>query len=145
MNAIATWLETPIFCMSRRREPSGLGPVIAVASNPGEGNGRTNGGADQIGFFRVAGLIRAMLAILVPALVVQSFVFNLMIENQVRKAVDEMMAQVVTQKEIAQRQQLGDRKHQDMDAATLELRERVTALEIRMRTIELESARAKAR
>lgn len=160
LQSIALWLNTPIFAIDRRPRSEarpqaprldetlpGLGLRVMAANPHDAGNG--NGLQDQVGFFRVAGLIRTLLAILVPALVLQGVFLNLMIKDRVRDAVDGIYSQVVSQKEFSARREELDRRNLETDShvATVdrELRERIVQLESKVRVMELEQAQTRAR
>lgn len=138
LQALTEWLETPVFAIDRRAKPRGREGIVAVPEN-------ASPSADQIGFFRVAGLIRTLLAILVPAMMLQAIVLNLMIKDRVRDGIDGLKNDVVSVKEFNSRKEETDRRYLELEAADRELRERIVALEQKVRLMELDEARGTAK
>lgn len=142
--AIAAWLQTPVFAIDRRKRDRGSLMLRAVPLTENGYQGQAP--ADPVGFFRVAGLVRTMLGIIVPALVLQGVFLNLLIKDRVRDALDGVTGNVVSQKEFQARKEETDRKHVDIELRMSnidhELRERIVALEQKLRTMELDAARA---
>lgn len=140
--ALKAWLNVPLFAIDRRRRAALTG-IWAVPMNIDDGDDTPparfpgTGQHDQIGFFRVAGLVRTLLAIIAPALVLQALVLNLMIKDRVRDAVDALRVDVVTQKEWQLQKSVNEKLYSD-------LRERLAAAEARVRSLEEDDAVTKA-
>lgn len=91
---------------------------------------------DQIGFFKVAGLVRTILVILVPCLTLHAIVMNLMIRDQTRSAIDALRDSVVDAREFERARADGDRIHREAALRDEEFRRDLLALQNRVRDLE---------